>query len=367
MPEPLLRAIALSFLILLSPAAATLYDPRNTQTPGDEPPTPEEAAAAITVPEGFSVKLFAGEPDVHQPVAMAIDERGRLWVAESYSYKEWEKRGEDRILIFEDSDNDGHHDKRTVFYTGANHLSGMTVGWGGVWICDSPNLLFIPDRDRDDVPDREPEVILDGWTTEAKHNFFNGLTWGVDGWLYGRHGITRPSKVGKRGAPDEKRIEFDCSIWRYHPIDKTFEIFCRGTTNPWGLDWDAHGQMFFTNNVNGHLWHAIPGALYPRMGNRADPFIEHVYERIAMCADHLHHAGSTTDWTKTRDGADVHGELGGGHSHCGAMIYLGGKWPETYTGKMFMCNVHGRRINVDKLEAHRSGYRGTHGPGLSPG
>ncbi|MCC6880996.1 MAG: hypothetical protein IT576_02490, partial [Verrucomicrobiales bacterium] len=63
------------------------YVPRDTQAPGEAPPTPAEAAKSITMPEGFHATLFAGEPDVRQPVAMALDARGRLWVAESYSYK----------------------------------------------------------------------------------------------------------------------------------------------------------------------------------------------------------------------------------------------------------------------------------------
>ena len=343
-------------------AAADDYQPRNTQAPGEHPPTPAEAAAAITVPEGFQVTLFAGEPDVHPPVAMAIADSGRLWVAESYSYQEWQKKGEDRILIFEDTDNDGVHDSRKVFATGIDHLSGLTVGWGGVWVCSSPNLLFYPDKDRNDVPDGDgtPEVVLDGWTTKAGHNFFNGLTWGIDGWLYGRHGITAPSKVGAPGTPARERIEFDCGIWRYHPVTEKFEVVCRGTTNPWGLDWNAAGDMFFTNNVNGHLWHAIPGAYYPRMGNRADPFSKFVYDRIPMACDHLHHAGGTDDWTKTRDGKGVHGELGGGHSHCGGMIYLGGKWPDKYRDLMFMCNTHGRRVNVDRLDPEGATYVARH-------
>lgn len=360
-------SLSLAFLLALvfrAPgtiaADADSYQPRNSQAPGEEPPTPEETVEAITVPDGFQVTLFAGEPEVRQPVAMALDTRGRLWVAESYSYKEWEKRGEDRILVFEDTDNDGRHDTRKVFWTGGNHLSGMTVGWGGVWVCDAPHLLFIPDRDRDDQPDGEPEIVLDGWTTDAKHNFFNGLTWGIDGWLYGRHGITHPSLVGKPGTPESDRVGFDCAIWRYHPVSEEFEVYCRGTTNPWGLDWNAQGELFFTNNVNGHLWHALPGAYYPRMGNRDDPFATHVFERIGMCADHLHHAGTTDDWTKTRDGKGVHGELGGGHSHCGGMIYLGGKWPEPYRGRMFLSNTHGRRVNVDRLERQGSGYVAKH-------
>ena len=351
-------------LALFFGCAAALSDddiqPRNTQKPGEEPPSPEEAVKLITVPEGFQVRLFAGDPDVRQPVAMALDDRGRLFVAESYSYKEWKKTGQDRILIFEDTDNDGRHDSRKAFVSGIDHLSGMTVGWGGVWVCSAPHLLFYPDKDRNDKPDGDPVVVLDGWTTKAGHNFFNGLTWGPDGWLYGRHGITRPSLVGIPGTADDDRVGFDCAIWRYHPRTKDFEVVCRGTTNPWGLDWNDKGDMFFTNNVNGHLWHAIPGAFYPRMGKRADPFAKFVYDRIGMCCDHLHHAGKHTDWTKTRDGKGVHGQLGGGHSHCGGMIYRGGKWPQKYQGRMFMCNTHGRRVNVDGLDEDGPTYVGRH-------
>ncbi len=356
--------LALFFLVTVVAESAD-YLPRNTQAPGEHPPTPEEALAAITVPPGFEVTLFACEPDVHQPVAMVTDDFGRIWVAESYSYKEWEKTGEDRIIILEDTDNDGVHDKRTVFWTGGNHISGMNVGWGGVWICSAPHLLFIPDHDGDDVPDGEPEIVLDGWTTKAGHNFVNGLEWGIDGWLYGRHGITQPSLVGKPGAPEEERIRLDCSIWRYHPVTKAFEVVSRGTTNPWGMDWDETGELFFTNNVNGHLWHSVPGALFPRMNNRPDPgnvFFD--YERMPMTADHLHHAGTIQDWTKTRDGLGVHSDLGGGHSHCGGMIYLADNWPAKYRGRIFMSNTHGRRLNQNILERQGSAYVGKRAPDL---
>ncbi|MCF6311325.1 MAG: hypothetical protein L3J39_02635 [Verrucomicrobiales bacterium] len=356
-----LHPLLLSGLLFSTVYAADTYQPRNTQKPGEEPVTPQQAVEAITLPEGFVASLYAGEPDVRQPVAMALDDRGRIWVAEAYSYHEWEKKGEDRIVVFEDTDGDGKHDKRKIFWTGGNHVSAMTVGWGGVWVGDAPNLLFIPDRDRDDVPDGEPVVVLDGWTTDAKHNFFSGLTWGIDGWMYGRHGITAPSLVGVPGTPKEKRVALDCAIWRFHPVSKKFEVVVHGTTNPWGLDWNDMGELFFTNNVNGHLWHAIPGAYFPRMNNHGEGLGKNVYERIGMCADHLHHAGGTDDWRKTRDGKGVHGALGGGHTHCGGMIYLGGKWPEKYNNTIFMSNTHGRRLNNDRIERSGSGYVGKHG------
>jgi putative membrane-bound dehydrogenase-like protein len=339
--------------------SADLYVPFNTQAPGEEPLPPEEAAAAMSLPEGFSATLFAGEPDVRQPIAMETDDRGRLWVAESYSYKEWEMKGEDRVLVFEDTDNDGKFDSRKIFYDKATHLSGMTVGFGGVWICNSPNLEFIPDRDGDDVPDGPPEIVLDGFTMQANHNFFNGLTWGIDGWLYGRHGITASSLVGKPGTPAAERADVSCGIWRLHPETREFEIVVRGTTNPWGLDWNDMGEMFMTGNVNGHLWHVVPGAYYPRMHGQGSA--AHVYDRIPLTADHLHHEGEWTDRRKFRDNAEgLTNLLGGGHTHCGAMVYLGDNWPEKYRDTLFMSNTHGRRINNDILQRSGSGYAATH-------
>ena len=178
--RPLLPLIV--SLGLLASAAADDYQPRNTQAEGEEPPSPVEALYQMSLPEGFEAQLFAHEPAVRQPIAMTWDDRGRLWVVESYSYEEWQERGEDRIIILEDTDGDGRHDKRTIFWESGDHFAGIALGFGGVWVADAPNVIFIPDGDGDDVPDGPAEVILTGWTTEAEHNMVNGLRWGPDGW-----------------------------------------------------------------------------------------------------------------------------------------------------------------------------------------
>ncbi len=164
----------------------------------------EEAARVMKVPEGFSVKLSAAEPDVKQPIALALDHRGRLWVAEAYEYpvRAPEGQGHDRILIFEDSDGDGKFDNRKVFADKLNLVSGLEVGFGGVCVGAAPYLMFIPDRDGDDVPDGPPEVLLDGWAYEDTHETLNAFIWGPDGWLYGCHGVFTHSHVGKPGTPD---------------------------------------------------------------------------------------------------------------------------------------------------------------------
>jgi putative membrane-bound dehydrogenase-like protein len=314
----------------------------------------------MTLPDGFRATLVASEPSLIKPIAMALDDRGRLWVVESHSYPNWitdGSAGHDRILIFEDRKGTGRFDACTVFWDRGTNLSGIAVGFGGVWLCSLPNILFIPVHPGEDKPAGPPEVILDGWDLKAKHNVFNSLTWGPDGWLYGCNGILSNSRVGRPGTPDVERVPLNCGVWRYHPTKHTFEVFAWGTTNPWGLDFDDHGEMFITNCVIKHLFHVVPGAHFVRMyGQDLDP---HTYGLIDGCADHLHWAGG--DWTTSRGGQGAHGEAGGGHAHVGAMVYLGDNWPDAYRGHIFMCNLHGNRVNQDLLERHGSSYVAHHG------
>ncbi|QEG24378.1 PVC-type heme-binding CxxCH protein [Mariniblastus fucicola] len=317
----------------------------------------EKAAAAMKLPEGFSVTVGATEPQVQQPIAMAIDDRGRVWIAEAYEYPIRAKgdKGRDRILIFEDTDGNGSLDKRTVFHEGLNLVSGLEVGFGGVWVGAAPYLMFIPDRNGDDVPDAEPEILLDGWGYEDTHETLNAFIWGPDGWLYGCHGVFTHSKVGKPGTPDADRVPLNCSVWRYHPLQHEFEIFAHGTSNPWGVDFNDHGQAFITACVIPHLYHIIDGARYQRQGGRH--FNSHTYRDITTIADHLHYLGATPHSGNSKSDA-----AGGGHAHAGAMIYLGGKWPKEYRNQIFMNNIHGQRLNVDVLTPNGSGYIGSHSP-----
>jgi putative membrane-bound dehydrogenase-like protein len=325
------------------------------------PPAPvpvDKVAATMTVPDGFKVTLFAGEPDVVQPIAFTFDDRGRMWVAECLSYPKWTKdgAGRDRIVIFEDTDGDGRHDKRKVFAENLANLSSLEFGFGGVFICSLPTLKFIPDRDGDDVPDGPAETLLDGWDENCRHNVFNGLAWGPDGWLYGLNGILSRSLVGPPGAAAEKRKYLDCGVWRYHPTRRDFEPVASGTTNPWGLDWDEYGEMFITNCVIKHLFHVVPGGHYERMFG-ADPN-PHVYGLMPSCADHIHWAGG--HWTDSRGALGAHSDAGGGHAHSGCSVYLGDNFPPEYRNNVFMCNIHGNRLNRDSLERHGSGYVAHH-------
>ncbi|MCR9201140.1 MAG: DUF1080 domain-containing protein [Planctomycetaceae bacterium] len=317
----------------------------------------QDAVAAMNLPDGFEVKVGAAEPQVQQPIAMAIDDRGRVWIAEAYEYpvRASGKQGRDRILIFEDTDGDGSLDRRKVFMEGLNLVSGIEVGFGGVWVGAAPYFMFIPDRDGDDKPDSEPEILLDGWGYQDTHETLNAFIWGPDGWLYGCHGVFTHSKVGKPGTPDEERTPLNCAVWRYHPIRHEFDVFAHGTSNPWGVDFNDHGQAFITACVIPHLYHIIDGARYQRQGGRH--FNPHTYDDIKTIADHLHYLGANPHGGNSKSDA-----AGGGHAHAGAMIYLGDRWPAGYRNKLFMNNIHGQRLNMETLSPRGSGYIGSHEP-----
>ena len=276
----------------------------------------------MVVPDGFSVSLFAGEPDVKQPIGFCIDDRGRVWVAEANNYPDKKAGLNDRIVILEDSDNDGRFDKRTVFYDKLEYVSGIEVGFGGAWVMSPPNFYFIPDRNGDDIPDSKPTILLDGFGTAFNaHNIANGFSWGPDGWLYGCHGRTNWSMPAKPGTAEKDRKRFDGGIYRYHPTRHVWEPFSDGTTNPWGIDFNDYGQAFTCNCVNPHLFHMIQGAHFEPWRNRESS--QHAYQRIESIADHLHYAGNSHTLNRSTQGEL---EIGGGHAHSGTMIYLGDSW-----------------------------------------
>jgi putative membrane-bound dehydrogenase-like protein len=355
-------------LLLLGSGAAApaeILAPFNTERNTNGPIAAAEVVARTPLPDGFRLTVFAAEPDVRQPIAMATDPRGRLWVAENYTYSEsrvgYHPQLRDRILVFEDTTGDGRFDRRAVFLDGLERLTSIEIGLGGVWVLALPQLWFVPDTDGDGVADGPPRVVLDGFEYErGRHTVANGLRWGPDGWLYARHGIQSTSLIGPPGAPESERTAMNVGIWRYHPTRRVTEVVAQGTTNPWGMDWDARGELFFINTVIGHLWHVIPGAHYRRMYG-ADP-TPNIYEVIEQHADHVHWARDEV-WNDVARGlSDVTSAAGGGHAHTGLLIYQGAQWPAAWNDKLLTINFHGRRLNVERLERQGSGFVGRHEP-----
>jgi glucose/arabinose dehydrogenase len=274
----------------------------------------EEAASKMQVADGLEVQLVAAEPLVRQPVAIEFDDQGRLWVVQylqypnpeglkrvavdRYSRTKYDRvpeppprgpKGADKITILEDINGDGRMDHAKDFVSGLNLTSGIAFGHGGVFVLNVPYLLFYPDKNRDDVPDTDPEVLLTGFGMEDAHSVANSLTWGPDGWLYGCQGSTVTANI--RG------IEFQQGVWRYHPISKRFELFCEGGGNSWGLDFDPRGRLLYSTNWGGNiLLDAVQGGYYIKsFGKHGALHNPHAYGYFDH-APHRNFTGMAVKW-----------------------------------------------------------------------
>lgn len=321
--------------------------------------SPDEAAARMTVADGFEVRLVASEPLVRQPVAIEFDDRGRLWViqylqypnpeglqrveVDRYSRTKYDRipeppphgpRGADRITILEDTDGDGRMDRGRDFVDGLNLATGIAFGHGGVFVLNVPYLLFYPDRDRDDVPDSDPEVCVAGFGMEDAHSVANSLTWGPDGWLYGCQGSTVTANING--------IEFQQGVWRYHPLTRAFELFCEGGGNSWGLDFDATGRLFYSTNWGGFvLLHGVQGGYYIKS------FAKHGALHNPYTYGYFDHA--------------PHRNFKGGHVTVGGIVYQGDAFPESFRGAYIAGDLLGHGVYWHAIEPYGSTVQTAHG------
>jgi putative membrane-bound dehydrogenase-like protein len=329
--------VRLRAVLLVLPLVAAL-----PLVPAAEPAggfAPAEAAKRAKAADGLVVKLFAAEPDVRQPIFVKCDDRGRVWTIQYIQYPNpaglkrvkvdrWSRtvydrvpepppkgpKGADRITICEDTDGDGRADKFKDFVTGLNLCTGVEFGHGGVYVLQAPYLLFYPDRDRDDVPDRDPDVLLTGFGLEDAQSLANHLTWGPDGWLYGLNGSTttcriKPPVAHAGGSPEV--VEFQQGVWRYHPLTKEFELFCEGGGNVFGLTFDDDGNLFYSSNL-GLFWHAHQGAYYLKNVGKHGPLHNpYAYGWLSHVAHDVPTGGPTT----------------------GGTIYRGDSFPERFRGR----------------------------------
>jgi putative membrane-bound dehydrogenase-like protein len=371
-------------------AATTLTISGDRNKRGDESPVlwhllpnPSKDLPEMRVQDGFQVELIAKEPDVKQPIAFCFDERGRMWVAEAFSYpnRQPEGQGKDRITILEDADGNGSFETRKVFCEGLNLVSGIEVGFGGVWVGAAPYLLFIPDADRDDhavasdgSDKSDPsdaglafktKILLDGFGYQDTHETLNSFLWGPDGWLYGNQGVFNTAAIGKPGCDAKDRVTMRAGVWRYHPVRHVFEVFCHGGSNQWGLDYNSNGHFFMThcrsffgkggttNAIrNGHFWNQSNSNYAPFISATAPDFAPELQNYLPASARYDSGEG----------GAGKPGTTAvyGGHSHVGTMIYNGDNWPAIYRDHLFTHNLHGHQLNHQHMVRTGSGYETFH-------
>jgi putative membrane-bound dehydrogenase-like protein len=276
----------------------------------NDPLSPPDAEAAFVTPDDLQAQLVLAEPQIAQPLFMTWDERGRMWVVEYRQYPDvagvnmisrdvylrsvYDKvpeppphgaKGRDRISIHEDTNGDGIYDSHKTFVDGLNIATSVAIGRGGAFITNPPYLLFYPDTDGDDVPDGDPEVLLEGFGLEDSHSVINSLRFGPDGWLYGCQGSTVTGSVRRYGSKDEPVQTMGQQIWRYHPELKRYEVFAEGGGNTFGCEIDNQGQVYSGHNGGDTRgFHYVQGGYYRKgfgkHGSLSNPYAFGYFENI---------------------------------------------------------------------------------------
>ncbi|HEX7446185.1 MAG TPA: PVC-type heme-binding CxxCH protein [Pirellulales bacterium] len=279
-----------------------------------KPLSPEESMKHMITPVGFAVQLFASEPDIVKPIAMNWDERGRLWIAETYDYPNEMQppgKGRDRLKICEDTDGDGRADRFTVFADKLSIPTSFTFARGGVIVHQAPETLFLKDTDGDDQAD-ERTVLFSGWGTNDTHAGPNNLRQGLDNWIWGMVGYS-----GFNGEVGGEHHRFGQGFYRFKADGSKLEFLRSTDNNTWGLGLSEEGLVFgSTANRNPSVYLPIANRYYEAVrGWSARPL-------RGIADTYLFHA--ITDKVRQVD------QHGGYTAAAGHALYTARSYPKSY-------------------------------------
>ncbi len=300
--------------------------------------TPEQERAALKVPDGFEVQLFAAEPQINKPINIAFDARGRLWVSSTVEYpyaaakERWSdpqgtrvKDSRDAIKILEDTDGDGRADKVTTFANGLNIPTGV-LPWhkpehkDGCIAFSIPNIWYFADTDGDGRADLREILFGPLGYEKDTHGMCSSFRLGLDGWVYATHGFSNTSHFK---AKDGSTLDLQSgNVFRFRPDGSRVELYTSGQVNPFGLCWDRYGNLYSADCHSNPITQLIRGACYPSFGKPHDG----LGFAPNMCA---HSHGST--------------------GICGIIYIDGGVWGPEWDDHMLVGNCVTSKVNHDKI------------------
>jgi putative heme-binding domain-containing protein len=305
------RLLTLTLTLTLTPAALAQSDAKVPD------PDPELERKTFIVAPGFEVSLYAADPLLAKPIQMNFDPQGRLWVASSEVYPQIKpgEKANDKIIVLEDTDNDGRADKTTVFADGLLIPTGVEPGDGGAYVANSTELVHLSASKPGGKADRK-RILLSGFGTEDTHHIIHTFRWGPDCRLYFTQSIYIHSHIETPSGV--KRLNAG-GIWRFNPDKTELDIFCRGWVNSWGHAFDKYGQSLVTDGAGGEgINHAIPGAYY-----------------LTSQGPHAQRV--------------LHGMNPGSPKYCGLEIVSGRHFPDDWQGDCITNDFRGHRVCRFKL------------------
>ncbi len=347
----------MAFSVVPGPAA----DPPPGAKPAG-PRSPRDEQATLRALPGFRVELVACEPDVVDPVAMAFDERGRIFVAEMRGYPNagvatgQENRG--RIKLLEDKDGDGYFETCTTFAEGLRFPSSVMPWKGGLLVSNAPDLIYLEDTDGDGKADRQ-RVLYTGFALDNIQQLLNSLQWGLDNWVYACAG-NKGGDIHCVEKPDAAPVILRGRGLRFHPdIPGSLEPTSGG--GQYGLAADAFGHWFTATNSQHLRQIVLPDQYLRRNPYLAVPAVTlDIPDHGAACQ--VHRISAFESWRVERTARRVADpryrdwpsteKVPGGYvtSGCSPVVYLADRFPAEFRGNSFVCDPANNLIHRDRLE-----------------
>lgn len=354
--------------------------------PAEEPPAEDPAAEylalslaerqearnatkALTTTEGLAVALFAGEPQVINPTNIAVDEKGRVWVCESYNYAvpdEEQKESGGRISILTDTDGDGVADERKVYYQGEDvHLAlGINKLGNRLFVSRSPHLLVFTDHDGDDIPDQK-DTLFTGMGRPGDHSA-HALVFGPDGRFYFNYGNAGQRVLQPDGTPVTDRFSgkavqsegqpyYGGMIFRCEPDGSNFEVLAHNFRNNYEVAIDAFGNLWQSDNdddgnksvrINYILEYGNYGYLDEFTGAHWSATRTGMHDSIPM-----------RHWHQNDPGVVPNLLITGAGSPAGITVYEGELLPERFHGQLIHTDAGPNVVRSYPVAADGAGFR----------
>jgi len=327
------------------------------------PLPPAESMKRYSVPEGFELQLFVSEPDLGgKPIAMTWDERGRLWVCETYDYPNELQppgQGRDRIRICEDTNGDGRADKFTVFAEKLSIPTSIAFHRGGAIVQDGTETLYLKDTDGDDRADVR-EVLITGWALGDTHGGVSNFQYGLDNWIWAMQGYNNSTPKYDDG---KESTSFRMGFFRFQvgardprspgvaipglPKVSSVEFIRSTDNNTWGFGMSEEGLIFgSTANRNPSVFMPIPNRYYERVRGWAAGQLGTIADTYLFKA--------ITDNVRQ---VDQHGGYTAGAGHA---LYTARTYPSQYWNRTaFVCEPTGHLVGTFLLKRDGTNYQST--------
>ena len=320
-------------VVLAITAAADGQEGRPPHVVMTDPLPAAEQQKLFHLPEGFEIELVAAEPDIHKPLSINFDPRGRLYISDTVEYPFPPKGpGRDSLKRLTDTDGDGRYDKVEAYVDRLSMPTGVAPVPGGVIVFSIPSIKSCLDTDGDDRVDSRKELYTEFGMVDT-HGLNNGFTRWLDGWIYACHGYMNTSTVS--GSDGQEITMNSGNGYRFRRDGSHIEYLWHGQVNPYGISFDSLGNIFTADCHSKPAYCLLRGAYYPSFGKPHDGL-----GFGPVMIDHTH--GST--------------------AISGVVHYSADQFPSEYRNTLFIGNCVTGRVNFDTIEVAGSSLRGIEQP-----